>query len=151
MRLAEDQQSVTTSIDNYPFSPSSPWAHALPSRQQYQLYYSYYLYVVLFYFRYNRYGYPVFPQKNFGIPSPSGKIAFQLSLIYMYLLQVQSHLQGSPHLPHNCPHQVSVQHLFINIFYNNLIEEARQGGELSGSISFKYNKNKNNEQGVNSE
>ena len=26
------RESVTTSIDSYPFSPSSPWAQALPSR-----------------------------------------------------------------------------------------------------------------------
>ena len=32
LRLSEDRASVTTSIDNYPFSPSSPWAQALPSR-----------------------------------------------------------------------------------------------------------------------
>ena len=32
MRLSEDRASVTTSIDSYPFSPSSPWAQALPSR-----------------------------------------------------------------------------------------------------------------------
>ena len=35
MRMgAEDRASVTTSIDSYPFSPSSPWAQALPSRYQ---------------------------------------------------------------------------------------------------------------------
>ena len=55
--LSDDRASVTTSIDNYPFSPSSPWAPALPSR-------------------YNRYGYPVFPQKTFGLPSPSGPVSF---------------------------------------------------------------------------
>ena len=54
---SDDRASVTTSIDHYPFSPSSPWAHALPSR-------------------YNRYGYPVFPQKTFGLPSPSGPVSF---------------------------------------------------------------------------
>ena len=53
LRVSEDRASVTTSIDSYPFSPSSPWAQALPSR-------------------YNRYGYPVFPQKPFGLPSPTG-------------------------------------------------------------------------------
>jgi len=57
MRLCEDRESVTTSIDSYPFSPSSPWAQALPSR-------------------YNRFGYPVFPQKAFGLPSPSGPVSF---------------------------------------------------------------------------
>lgn len=57
LRLADDRASVTTSIDSYPFSPSSPWTHALPSR-------------------YNRYGYPVFPQKTFGLPSPSGPVSF---------------------------------------------------------------------------
>ena len=54
LRVSEDRASVTTSIDSYPFSPSSPWAQALPSR-------------------YNRYGYPVFPQKPFGLPSPTGR------------------------------------------------------------------------------
>merc|ERR1719326_1591773 len=54
---SDDRASVTTSIDHYPFSPSSPWAHALPSR-------------------YNRYGYPVFPQKTFGLPSPTGPVSF---------------------------------------------------------------------------
>ena len=57
MRACEDRESITTSVDSYPFSPSSPWAHALPSR-------------------YNRYGYPVFPQKTFGLPSPSGPVSF---------------------------------------------------------------------------
>jgi hypothetical protein len=57
MRQSEDRESVTTSIDSYPFSPSSPWAHALPSR-------------------YNRFGYPVFPQKSFGLASPSGPVSF---------------------------------------------------------------------------
>ena len=32
MRACEDRESITTSVDSYPFSPSSPWAHALPSR-----------------------------------------------------------------------------------------------------------------------
>jgi len=57
MRLSEDRASVTTSIDSYPFSPSSPWSQALPSR-------------------YNRYGYPVFPQKTFGLPTPTGPVSF---------------------------------------------------------------------------
>lgn len=57
MRQSEDRESVTTSIDSYPFSPSSPWAHALPSR-------------------YNRFGYPVFPQRSFGLASPSGPVSF---------------------------------------------------------------------------
>jgi len=57
IRLCEDRESVTTSIDSYPFSPSSPWAQGLPSR-------------------YNRFGYPVFPQKAFGLPSPSGPVSF---------------------------------------------------------------------------
>ena len=32
--------------------------------------------VYFFLFRYNRFGYPVFPQKAFGLPSPSGPVSF---------------------------------------------------------------------------
>ena len=36
------------------------------------------LYDNLYFFlvRYNRFGYPVFPQKAFGLPSPSGPVSF---------------------------------------------------------------------------
>merc|ERR1719273_21504 len=57
IRLSEDRESITTSLDSYQFAPTSPWGHAFPSR-------------------YNRFGYPVFPQRNFGLPSPAGPVSF---------------------------------------------------------------------------
>ena len=71
LRLSEDRASVTTSIDSYPFSPSSPWAQALPSRSAENTVLVTTAHVS--HSRYNRYGYPVFPQKPFGLPSPTGK------------------------------------------------------------------------------
>ena len=83
MRQSEDRESVTTSIDSYPFSPSSPWAHALPSRYVLIMYWQSYC---LSCFRYNRFGYPVFPQKSFGLASPSG----MYSIHFMF---ISSHIQ----------------------------------------------------------
>jgi len=57
IRVQEDRESITTSLDSYPFAPTSPWNHGVPSR-------------------YNRFGYPVFPEKQFGLPSPTGPVSF---------------------------------------------------------------------------
>ena len=82
MRQYEDHESVTTSIDSYPFSPSSPWAHALPSRYVPIVYGQFYCLVC---FRYNRFGYPVFPQRSFGLASPSGIFtSFHVLTNHMY-------------------------------------------------------------------
>jgi len=57
IRLSEDRESITTSLDSYPFAPTSPYHHGVPSRH-------------------NRFGYPVFPEKEFGLASPTGPVSF---------------------------------------------------------------------------
>ena len=32
IRVQEDRESITTSLDSYPFAPTSPWNHGVPSR-----------------------------------------------------------------------------------------------------------------------
>ena len=32
--------------------------------------------IICFNFRHNRFGYPVYPEKQFGLPSPSGPVSF---------------------------------------------------------------------------
>ena len=139
IRLSEDRESITTSLDSYPFAPTSPYHHGVPSR--YPSIYLYifittsldsypfaptspyhhslsqlwttlpictyfplppwsaieepiYMYICLSInssihlsislsiyktyisflnlFRHNRFGYPVFPEKEFGLASPTG-------------------------------------------------------------------------------
>ena len=139
IRLSEDRESITTSLDSYPFAPTSPYHHGVPSRYP-SIYLStyittsldsypfaptspyhhslsqlwttlpictyfplppwsaieepIYMYIclsinssiylsnslsiyktcisILNLFRHNRFGYPVFPEKEFGLASPTG-------------------------------------------------------------------------------